>query len=693
MTTKGTQFQSRQTNQQKQLRAKPTQNSARELAAPSRVAPDPAALVQSALTDPRHLTRGDASLLQRTLGNAAVGRVIQHGTTGPGRTLPAARPAQITARVTQRSPITIQRSDETPLGEEDVYDAQQKMHGVALKVLIDVATENNVNPNGGAVKELADRWRLVLRQNRPPDSSLLGDLSDESTRTKMVLSKTWKEDFAKQIVEAVAAPKLKESMVAKRIQFEFVALTNNSTWSAFEKQMLLGGQSYSSKFTPLNQAFGARMGTTTYNMYGTSGYSSMTPKMTTQEMPTGRGRLINGWMTEFTKDGSVNADPLFSAFRSGVLTEKGIKDDDERAAAGRSKAWELLQAMAIAYLKSPRYHPKTPTEGASAQQPVTIPVVTTGLLTGVAGKFGDAKMIREHRAALEYWQNAPAQQVDLGGRNAWVKFDIMNFNFAVNAGRRLDTSSQSINDASIEKMRVLKDETVMALNTELTNTRQEVARLQNVRFISGRTRSNISTLTAKNKKILTDLAKIQQLWALVTAERKKHRREPYRMPALISNLGYLLGAAVHYNCMSGKDRTGMTDVEAKFMAFQMDDMVSQQIANMQDSDTWANQTGTVGDIGPVLPGYKSTLNDTHSEAAIKMIFQSGNLEIQKLNTQFAGYKNQDMVKRLETMVAEGSGGRTEAERISGQDFTNLKAIDVAKKVAKMLAGFSGFTAA
>ncbi len=654
----------------------------------------PSTLLQPVLNNSGEFSPAQASYLQRTMGNAAVGRILQ--ASAPARVQRApmtTRPSQIAARVTQRVPAVIQRSDETPLGEEDAFDAQQKMHGAALKVLLDVAVENNVDTDAGAVKELADRWRLLLTQARPPDSSLLGDLSGESARTKALLSKSWKEDFAAQIVEAVGAPKLKPAKVAKKIQFEFVVLTNNSAWNAFEKRMVFGGQGYRSKFTPLNQAFDTKMGTNTFGQYGTTGYSSMTPKMSKEEMPTGRSRLINGWMTEFSKDGSVSADPLFSAFRSGVLTERGIKDDDERATAARGKAWELLQAMAIAYVKSSRYRPSSHTEGTNPGEPVTIPVVTTGLLTGVVGKFGDAKMINEHRAALEHWQNAGPQQVDLGTRQVWVRFNIMNFNFAVNAGRRLDTSSQSINNASIEKLGVLKDETLLALGDELNNSRLEVARLQQARFINARSRMRIQDLTNKNKKILTDMAKIKQLWALVTAERKKHRREPYRMPALISNLGHLLGAMVHYNCMSGKDRTGMTDSESKFMAFQMDDMVSQQIENMEDSDAWANQTGSSEDIGPVLPEYKSVMSNTHSEAGMKMIFQSGNLEIQKLNTQFGGYKNQDMVKRLETMVAPGSGGRTEVERITGQDFTNLRAIDVAKKVAKMLAGFSGFTAA
>ncbi len=249
----------------------------------------PSTLLQSTPVNAGEISSAQAAYLQRTLGNAAVGRVL--GASAPTfaqRTTVATRPGQIIGRVMQRTPAVIPRSGGTPMGEEDVFDAQQKMHGAALKVLLDVAVENDVNTDAGAVKVLADEWRHALTRARPPDTSLLGDLSDEGTRTKTLLSKSWKEDFAAQIVEAVGAPKLKPAKVAKQIQFEFVVLTNNSAWNAFEKRMVFGGQGYRSKFTPLNQAFDTKMGTNTFGQYGTTGYSSMTPKMTKSTVKTPR---------------------------------------------------------------------------------------------------------------------------------------------------------------------------------------------------------------------------------------------------------------------------------------------------------------------------------------------------------------------------------------------------------------------
>jgi phosphatidylinositol-4,5-bisphosphate 4-phosphatase len=46
--------------------------------------------------------------------------------------------------------------------------------------------------------------------------------------------------------------------------------------------------------------------------------------------------------------------------------------------------------------------------------------------------------------------------------------------------------------------------------------------------------------------------------------------DPYRFNSRLINLAHLLGYTVHLNCRSGKDRTGIIDAEAKYVAEALD---------------------------------------------------------------------------------------------------------------------------
>ena len=85
------------------------------------------------------------------------------------------------------------------------------------------------------------------------------------------------------------------------------------------------------------------------------------------------------------------------------------------------------------------------------------------------------------------------------------------------------------------------------------------------------------------------------------------------MASRIAVLTYLLGGVPAWNCKSGKDRTGMMDVECKFLA-------------------------TLAVLGKDIPEPGAQLNAEQKMLYRNLLLQSGNHEMQKYNTGIAGYK-------------------------------------------------------
>ncbi len=94
---------------------------------------------------------------------------------------------------------------------------------------------------------------------------------------------------------------------------------------------------------------------------------------------------------------------------------------------------------------------------------------------------------------------------------------------------------------------------------------------------------------------------------------RKEGSEPYKMPTRLAVLADLLGVKVAFNCKSGKDRTGELDTEIKHMKLQM------------------AVTGKV-------PHYTRERTPEEKRHFHEVATNSGNFEIQQLNTGYTGYK-------------------------------------------------------
>ncbi len=491
-----------------------------------------------------------------------------------------------------------------PLTGRDLSQARQLHYGAALETL----TRLQLKPSARYPKVMALMKELqteIAQTGLVEAESLLGKIAVGELAT---IQAVFSHSLFKQLVKKIAdATNTKAKVVKKGMIVQLVTLINEGKqWQKFTRTFHIGDEIFHSTFTPINAAFDP-----TFASYGQTGYSSLTTKLSEHELPLEqRGRATNGWLTQFSR----NNELLFTAFRSGVASEKHVADSQKRQTLAWSKMYDLLKAMGVEYLKNqPRAEQQAIFEGGKI---ANIPIVSTSLLTSM-GKLGwlpglrlDKTILKEHAAALSSFHEQKTQfAVVMEGqtKNVSVTFTIINFNKAVNEfrywGANLLGQQKVINKVAFQRLKKL--------------TVEKLAQLENE--------------AETNWQLRIRIEKIKQLWARIEAVSARRNWRSfsgsgmgYELPALVSNLGYQLGAMVHYNCMSGKDRTGMADVEAKLLAYQMDFRARAEIPLLLPIE--------------LVPNYKKKLSDDDAEAAIKLIFESGNLDIQQINTGVAGYK-------------------------------------------------------
>jgi phosphatidylinositol-4,5-bisphosphate 4-phosphatase len=446
-------------------------------------------------------------------------------------------------------------------------------------------------------------------------------------------------------------------------------LNKEVEWKTISKSMQIGGDTYTSSFTPLNQEFDSQH----FKSYGSTGLSSMSPRLTEdseKDTEPERNRTTNAWYTEFKAENSDEA--LFSAFRSGVLDDYGIKDPKKRREANKEKAAQLLTAIAIKYLSK-----KTNDELENANYKVSIPLVTTALLTPVATDKGadEAGKLDRHIQALkdannEFKNNRRKINVNHCLQPISVEFNIIAFNYGVNQNAKFGKYTQwrKLNSESLDRLKEAKKEAVRDMEFEQKNLMRYISGAQTKLSLIQKGNINedpqicsdlIKTYSQQFTKIEKDIKKIEQLWKRIQERGKLGGGDvDYEMPALISNLAFLIGSMVHYNCKSGKDRTGMADVETKFLAYQMEDRAKK------------------GDR-QLVPHYTDSLSKEDKKTLKTMVFESGNLEVQKYNTGFAGYKvkTPNLAKRLGEDVLNQARGLA-------ADYTDVKQMYPPNREAK-----------
>ena len=121
-------------------------------------------------------------------------------------------------------------------------------------------------------------------------------------------------------------------------------------------------------------------------------------------------------------------------------------------------------------------------------------------------------------------------------------------------------------------------------------------------------------LAALNKRIETlDSAARQAKAIWASNDYRRGGGDPFKMVSRLALVGHMMGETPLFNCKSGKDRTGQLDAEVKFLAAAADESGGRVPAPDESMETWR----------PVRNEF---------------VFNTGNLEMQRLNTGLPGYK-------------------------------------------------------
>lgn len=135
---------------------------------------------------------------------------------------------------------------------------------------------------------------------------------------------------------------------------------------------------------------------------------------------------------------------------------------------------------------------------------------------------------------------------------------------------------------------------------------------------------------AQARELTQQIAQIQQ-----DGSYKIAGQEPYKMPTRLAVLAEMFDVKVMFNCKSGKDRTGELDAEIKHFKLQ------------------TNLTGKV-------PHYERTRSPSEIAQFHEVVTHSGNFEMQRLNTGYAGYKLLGV-----NSLYEQFGGQNKHDEITG----------------------------
>jgi len=388
----------------------------------------------------------------------------------------------------------------------------------------------------------------------------------------------------------------------KSIKNEVGDILNNAGWDPIEKTVTfaLDGVSLKGKsvITPASHMGGAMT-----EMYrgGPKGYNCMS---------FGEARhAVNLAHSEFKVEIDGQQQTVFSGIRHGVHAAVDIESKSEFKAANLSRARETLIA---AFTSSPALLRKAL---ANPSQPCEFVFNSVSLLTPdfarnlVGSRRENEKLMLKGQTEAYQGLNGQTIEFDVPGENGQpvkvkIRPVITTFNYGVNWGGVGGLSSifggwgesKDMNAQGLRSLNNLAAGTLDDLDSKILHCsdQAEKRRMQN---------------TAR--AIRTLMEQVNGIDQRKTYSSDGH--EAYKMASRIAVLTNLLGGVPAWNCKSGKDRTGMMDVECKFLA-------------------------TLVALGKDIPRPGAPLTAEQKLLYRNLLLQSGNHEMQKYNTGVAGYK-------------------------------------------------------
>jgi phosphatidylinositol-4,5-bisphosphate 4-phosphatase len=452
----------------------------------------------------------------------------------------------------------------------------------------------------------------------------------------------------KAIAKATGVP---EKTARETLRNQFIRELNGKEWNPLINQMSLGTSKvpdvFTSTITPVNENYDA-----TFAKYKKTGLNSMSTSTRLTDMsPDELNRTTNLAYTELKQDGTGRV--LFRAFRSGALAGKDVSDKTQAAAVTAANTRELLQAIVVQQLKEASPTDQAKFLDAKGTDVLPVPVLSLNLQSAAWLLGGEGEHVAEQLKALKSLHGT-TENVEVNWPNALgvpekrsvlAKYDIIAMNFGVNAQgiAVFQDNKEALASLGDKKTQFVKDSQVQI-------DRLKIAALSAAFPQAQGGRANRQALGAKvvyppeYYELTRKVELVGELWKRI--ETGNGDTSSYEMSSQLLNLGHMIGYIPHFNCKSGKDRTGLQDAEVKFMAHELD------------------QAQTAADLKP----YKIASTDpVRTEKLQTMLFASGNLEMQQYNTGGQGYKIAPAAKLLpaDMRLVDRIGGSTVLAQLQG----------------------------
>jgi len=413
-----------------------------------------------------------------------------------------------------------------------------------------------------------------------------------------------------------------EKNARETLRNQFIRELNGKEWNPLINQMNLGTSKapdvFTSTITPVNENYDA-----TFAKYKKTGLNSMSTSTRLTDMSDAElNRTTNLAYTELKQDGTGRV--LFRAFRSGALAGKDVSDKTKAAAVTAANTRELLQAIVVQQLKEASPTDQAKYLDAKGTDVMPVPVLSLNLQSAAWLLGGEGEHVAEQLKALKslhgttdsvevYWPNALGVPEK---RSVVAKYDIIAMNLGVNAQgiSFFQDNKEALASLGAKKTQFVKDAQAQAESLKQAALSAAFPQAQGGRgnrvALAGK-----AVYPPEFYELTRKVELVEELWKRI--ETGNGDTSSYEMSSQLLNLGHMIGFIPHFNCKSGKDRTGLQDAEVKFMAHELD------------------QAKTASDLKP----YKIAGTDPErTEKLQTMLFASGNLEMQQYNTGGQGYK-------------------------------------------------------
>lgn len=422
-----------------------------------------------------------------------------------------------------------------------------------------------------------------------------------ATKEQKHAAKQVRKQMENLLFEVAPVGKNAKKVVKQELQEAIAQRLNKieERWLPINKSIEWKGNTYKSEMNPAAHLPSLE---SSYKASGVSGISSMA----TSES----NHAVNLWVSEFNADKRTGSagDVSFKGLRHGVNTPFAEKDPVKRQKGADKRTLEVITAaldmkkdQLITHLRS----------AGPAGKPFILKLTSTSLLTPSqyfgSHAYKERQFVNEQLAAWQRAGDGPKNvEVDVNGtlKTVNVQLDVLAFNFGVNGGAKL--VSKLPNAVALADKLSQSDITGWKMADKVNQ--DGLSRLLNWAINYKDTCEN----EPKKQRIQTYINNITELQSS-----NKHHHDgdrAYALPEQVVLLSNEIDVLPAWNCMSGKDRTGLLDAEVK------QSLIEQSLNG-----------GQVADFSLAMTGERQQLHD-------KVLLESGNHEIQQANTGVAGYK-------------------------------------------------------